>query len=81
VTSNRQHVEMVISEVREVLTLNREEPVDEASVLRELPGADSVNLLRVAARLERRTGIEFDDEKLYAAATVSDLAELLGSTE
>jgi acyl carrier protein len=51
--------------------------VRESDVLRDLAGADSVRLLRVAVRLERQLGVEFSDEELFSALTVGDLADLL----
>ena len=70
------HVDLVISELRAQLPLDGH-PLDETSVLRDLPDADSVHLLRIAARLERKAGIEFDDEDLFGAETIGDLAALL----
>ena len=74
--ASSHHVDMVIGELRAALPLDGH-PLDESTVLRSLPDADSVNLLRVAARLERQVDAEFDDEHLFGAETVGDLAGLL----
>lgn len=46
-------------------------------VLKNLPGADSLRLLRVVSKLERHWDIELSDEAVFAAATVDDLVTLL----
>lgn len=51
--------------------------IDAGSVLKELPGADSVRLLRVVAQLERHYDAEFDDDDIFRARTVGDLAALV----
>ncbi|WP_199442853.1 acyl carrier protein [Umezawaea beigongshangensis] len=72
--------EELLSAVREEIT--GELPLDghvlrEEDVLTGLPGSGSVHLLRVAAGLERRFGVEFEDERLFSAKTVGDLVDLL----
>jgi acyl carrier protein len=47
------------------------------TVLRELPGADSVRLLRVVATIERHYDVEFDDEDVFGVSTASELATLV----
>ncbi|WP_062212983.1 acyl carrier protein [Streptomyces sp. NBRC 109706] len=46
-------------------------------VLKGLPGADSMKLLRVVSKLERHWDAEFDDEAIFAARTVDDLITLV----
>jgi acyl carrier protein len=46
-------------------------------VLREVPGADSVHLLRVIADVERRWGVELDDEDIFGPITLDDLVTLV----
>jgi acyl carrier protein len=53
--------------------------ITEDSVLRELPGVDSIQLLRVVSRLEREWDTEFDDEDVFASATFADLADMVTS--
>ena len=48
-------------------------------VLRELPGADSIQLLRVVSRLEREWDIEFEDEDIFSSVTFADLADMVTS--
>ena len=51
--------------------------IDVLDVLKGLPGADSMKLLRVVSKLERRWDAEFDDEAIFAAETVDDLITLV----
>ncbi|MEV6319185.1 acyl carrier protein [Streptomyces sp. NPDC051776] len=46
-------------------------------VLKNLPGADSLRLLRVVSQLERQWDIELSDEAVFAARTVDDLVTLI----
>ncbi|GAA1013163.1 hypothetical protein Aple_016740 [Acrocarpospora pleiomorpha] len=48
-----------------------------ADVLKELPGADSLKLLRVVSKLERRWDVEFDDEAIFGARTIDELVILV----
>jgi acyl carrier protein len=45
-------------------------------VLKELPGADSVRLVRVVSRLERHWDEEFDDEQVFQLRTFDELVRL-----
>jgi acyl carrier protein len=49
----------------------------EDAVLRELPGADSIHLLRVVARMERHYDVQFDDEDVFKVATLAEVADLV----
>jgi len=46
--------------------------------LRELPGVESVKVLRVIARIERQFDCELDDEVVFRVETVQ---ELVGAVE
>ena len=46
-------------------------------VLRDLPGADSMKMLRVVSKLERKWDVEFDDEAIFAVKTVDELVALV----
>ncbi|MDT0541916.1 MULTISPECIES: acyl carrier protein [Streptomyces] len=48
-----------------------------ADTLKALPGADSMKLLRVVSKLERRWDIEFDDQAVFSAETVDELVTLV----
>jgi acyl carrier protein len=48
-----------------------------ADLLRELPSADSMRMLRVVSKLEREFDVEFDDEAIFAAKTVDELIALV----
>jgi acyl carrier protein len=49
------------------------------TVLRELPGTDSLRLLQCVVDLESRFGVELDDDSVFAARTVGDLVDVLAS--
>jgi acyl carrier protein len=49
----------------------------DGTVLRELPGTDSLRLLQCVVDLENRFGIELDDDSVFAARTVGDLIDVL----
>ncbi|MEU9990956.1 acyl carrier protein [Streptomyces sp. NPDC007971] len=51
--------------------------IDVYDVLKGLPGADSMKLLRVVSKLERHWNAEFDDEAIFASETVDDLITLV----
>ncbi|RDG39812.1 acyl carrier protein [Streptomyces corynorhini] len=51
--------------------------IAEDTVLKELPGADSVRLLRVVAQIERVYGVEFEDEDIFRVRTSRELADLV----
>lgn len=53
--------------------------VTDDCVLRELPGADSIHLLRVVSRLEREWDIEFDDDDVFSSNTFAELVEMICS--
>jgi acyl carrier protein len=48
-------------------------------VLKDLPGADSLRLLRLVSRLERHWDTEFSDEEIFTATTFDDLVSLVMS--
>lgn len=51
--------------------------IGQHDTLKDLPGADSIKLLRVVSKLERRWDVEFDDEAIFAAKSVDELADLV----
>jgi acyl carrier protein len=59
----------------------RLEPAEIADddVLGDLPGADSLRLLRLVTHLERHWDTEFSDEEVFAATTFADLVALVQS--
>jgi acyl carrier protein len=58
------------------LSLSPAEIADD-DVLGDLPGADSLRLLRLVTRLERHWDIEFSDEEVFDATTFADLVTLV----
>ena len=72
--------DVVLKSVREGLAAELRLPVDEIgpeSKLDNLPNADSVRLLRVVAKLENQYDVEFEDDDVRDASTVSDLVGLV----
>lgn len=66
--------------VREALANNL--PIDASTIapddkLHELSGADSVRLLKVITELERRLGLEFDDQEVFRPHTFAGLVALV----
>lgn len=51
--------------------------IAENTVFKQLPGADSVRLLRVVAQIERVYGVEFEDEDIFDVGTPRQLADLV----
>jgi acyl carrier protein len=48
--------------------------------IRSLAGVDSVKVLRTIAQIERTYDVELDDEDVFAAASVADLAAVVEKT-
>jgi len=72
--------EQIVSVTTEYLATELKIPatgISGADVLRELPGADSMKMLRVVSKLERRWDVEFDDEAIFAVKTVDELVLLV----
>lgn len=47
------------------------------AVLKQLPGADSVRLMRIVALVERDYQIEFEDKDIFAIRTFDELVGLI----
>lgn len=54
--------------------------IGDTDLLRELPSADSMRMLRVVSKLEREFDVEFEDEAIFAAKTVDELITLVEQT-
>jgi|GEM_PF-1964847 len=75
----RAQVAAVVREfLGEELKITPAEISDDA-VLKELPGADSVRLVRVVSRLERHWDREFDDDQVFDLHNFEDLVTLTQS--
>jgi len=74
--TREQLVQSVAGHVQRELGLP-EPPLAEDTVLKELPGADSVKLVRVTALLEREFGAEFEDREVFAVRTLGQLVDLV----
>jgi acyl carrier protein len=51
--------------------------VEPDTVLKQLPGSDSVRLLRVVAQVERVYDVEFEDEDIFRVRTPGELVGLV----
>ncbi len=51
--------------------------VTESTNLRELPGVESIKMLRVVAKIERTYDLELDDEVVFRVRTIRELAEAI----
>jgi acyl carrier protein len=78
-TSTRSEiVDIARDQLAAELKIEASDIVDD-TVLRELPGADSIHLLRVVSRLEREWDTEFDDEDIFTSNTFADLVDMVSS--
>jgi acyl carrier protein len=71
--------EQVAAVVREFLAQELKiapSDITDDAVLKELPGADSVRLVRVVSRLERHWDREFDDDQVFDLRKLDDLVTL-----
>jgi acyl carrier protein len=73
---NQDQVAAVIRELlgRELKITPAE--IGDYAVLKELPGADSVRLVRVVSRLERHWDTEFEDDQVFGLRTFDELVNL-----
>ena len=55
------------------------ETVTPELVLRDIPGIESLRILRMVVRLEKALGIELPDERIFDVVTAGDLAHVLES--
>lgn len=75
-TPTRDQIATVVRELlsQELKIVPADIPDD--TVLKELPGADSVRLVRVVSRLERHWDMEFDDEQVFDLHSFDELVSL-----
>lgn len=48
-----------------------------STVIRELPGIESMKVLRIIAKIERQFGVELDDEVVFNTGTYGELVAAL----
>jgi acyl carrier protein len=78
-TPTREQVAAVVRELLgQELKIAPSDIADDA-VLKELPGADSVRLVRVVSRLERHWDREFEDEQVFDLVRFDELVTLTHS--
>lgn len=51
--------------------------LETATVIRELPGIESMKVLRIITKIERQFGVEMDDEVVFNLGTYGDLVTAL----
>lgn len=71
--------DQVAASIRELLAQELKiapRDIADDAVLKELPGADSVRLVRVVSRLERRWDAEFEDEQVFGLRSFDELVAL-----
>jgi acyl carrier protein len=76
ITPTRAQVAVIVRELlgQELKIMPSDIPDD--AVLKELPGADSVRLVRVVSRLERHWDREFEDERVFDLRNFDELVTL-----
>jgi acyl carrier protein len=76
ITPTREQVAAVVRELLgQELKIAPSDITDDV-VLKELPGADSVRLVRVVSRLERHWDREFEDERVFDVRRFDELVTL-----
>jgi acyl carrier protein len=70
-----QALKTIVSEVLKVAP----DTVTLDSRLTEIAHVESIKLLRIAGRIERRFGIELDNEAMFRDGTLRDIAAEIGS--
>jgi acyl carrier protein len=50
---------------------------ESATVIRELPGIESMKVLRIISKIERQFGVELDDDVVFNVGTFGDLVGAL----
>lgn len=51
--------------------------LEPSTVIRELPGIESMKVLRIISKIERQFGVELDDEVVFNVGTYGDLLSAL----
>jgi acyl carrier protein len=62
--------------VAQELKIPPDEIADDTDI-RELPGVDSVKLVRAVARIERHFDIELEDEHVFSVKTIDEITRLV----
>ncbi|OJH38024.1 acyl carrier protein [Cystobacter ferrugineus] len=56
-------------------TLNLpESEIDSSTNLRDLPGVESIKILRIVASLEKKFDVRLDDQVVFRVSTIEELA-------
>jgi acyl carrier protein len=72
--------EQIISGVTEIvageLGVSTDE-LDPTTDLRGIQGADSVKVLRMIAKVERKYGVELEDEEVFGVTSINEVAKII----
>lgn len=63
--------------VCDLFTQELKTPVQLDDVIEQLPNIESVRFMRILTRIEDHFGIILDDEAVFGAATVGELAQIV----
>jgi acyl carrier protein len=76
IAPTREQVAVIVRELLGQELKIRPSDIPDGAVLKELPGADSVRLVRVVSRLERHWDREFEDEQVFDLRNFDELVTL-----
>ncbi len=70
----------VLAAIRAIIAQEFRAPlpdVEAAETLQDIPGMESLRILRAVARVEKQFGVELSDEAVFTLRTIGDLADLV----
>ena len=60
--------------VQTTLNLPDESEIESSTNLRDLPGVESIKILRIVASLEKKFDVRLDDQVVFRVSTIAELA-------
>jgi acyl carrier protein len=72
--------DQVISDVTEIVAGELGVSTDELTPttdLRRIQGADSVKVLRIIAKIERKYGVELEDEEVFGVTSIDEVTKII----
>ena len=72
--------DQIVQDVREIAAKTLGVPVtlvETDTSIRELPGVESIKMLQIIAKVERKYGVQFEDEIIFSIGTIVELASLV----
>lgn len=67
-------IESTIKEIAQSVLKLPDETIGSTTDLRDLPGVESIKLLRVVANVEKKFGIRIEDPVVFRVSSIADLA-------